>query len=347
MGRTLWIAATLPMLTVAAPNYKAERTVDHGIDVVRLTDIARDTVISIAPSLGNRAYEFKIHGKNILYFALPDIAALKNSPRPPLNGIPFLAPWANRIPDGGFWSGTKRYLFNPGLSTARIDRQGIAIHGMLTTSPLWEVTAVEANSASARLTSKLAFWKYPELMANWPFAHDYEVTYQLSGGVLEVVTTIKNLGARDMPVSIGYHPYFQIPDVPRAEWTAHIPARKHVETDARLVATGQLTDSNLPEKVSLHDHNFDDGFTDLVRNAAGKAIFSVSAGGKRVEVEYGKGYEVAVIFAPPGQSFICFEPMTAITNGINLAHEGKYNALQVIAAGGTWEESFRIRASGF
>jgi hypothetical protein len=41
------------------------------------------------------------------------------------------------------------------------------------------------------------------------------------------------------------------------------------------------------------------------------------------------------------------EPMAAITNGINMAHEGKYPDLQTIPAGRKWSESFWIRATGF
>ena len=50
-----------------AQTYTAERTSDHGIDVVRLTDAAHGIEVSVAPSLGNRAYEMRVHGKDILY----------------------------------------------------------------------------------------------------------------------------------------------------------------------------------------------------------------------------------------------------------------------------------------
>jgi galactose mutarotase-like enzyme len=52
---------------------------------------------------------------------------------------------------------------------------------------------------------------------------------------------------------------------------------------------------------------------------------------------------------PPGQSqgFICIEPMTGVTNAINLHHAGKYPGLQMIPAGGKWTESFWIRPKGF
>jgi aldose 1-epimerase len=217
---------------------------------------------------------------------------------------------------------------------------------MLTNSALWQVTEVAADSQSAHVTSKLEFWKYPELMANWPFAHEYEMTYRLSDGVLEVSTVITNLGSEAMPVSIGFHPYFNLPDVPRAEASAHIPARKHVEVDAQLVATGELKPNDLPDAVSLKDHTFDDGFTDLVRDSSGRATLRVEGGGEQIQVIYGPKYTVAVVYAPPNQNYICFEPMAAITNGVNLAHEGKYPDLQMVAPGAKWRESFWVRATG-
>ena len=337
----------MPAVTLAAGRYTAEKATDHGVEVIRLKDANLGVEVSIVPSIGNRAYELKVHEKNLLYFPAQDLAAFKNSRRPGLNGIPFLAPWANRISGGGFWADNKRYLFNSDVGSVHVSSDGIAIHGMLTASPLWEVVGVSADEKSAHVTSRLPFWKYPELMANWPFAHEYEMTYTLADGSLQVSTTVKNLSAEAMPVVLGFHPYFNIPNVPRAEWTAHIAARKHVETDSRLVATGQLTASNLPNQVSLKNHLFDDGFTDLVRDNDGHATFSVQAGDKSIQVVYGPKYQVAVVYAPPGQSYICFEPMTAITDGVNLAHDGKYSELETVAPGAAWQESFWVRFRGF
>jgi len=39
--------------------------------------------------------------------------------------------------------------------------------------------------------------------------------------------------------------------------------------------------------------------------------------------------------------------MAAITDAMNLQHAGKYSALESIAPGGSWEESFWITPSGF
>jgi aldose 1-epimerase len=344
--KTCLILLALPAILSAASRYNAVKTTDGETVIIRLTDEARGVEVNIAPSVGYRAYELKVHGKNLLYFP-GVITAYKKGGAPGLNGVPFLAPWANRMAGGGFWANDKHYVFNPNVGTVRIDPNGIAIHGMLAGSPRWEVEKLAKNKVSASVTSKFDFWKYPDMMANWPFAQEYEITYTLTDGALEVATTIKNLSDSPMPVAIGFHPYFNIPDTPRSEETVHIAARMHVETDTRLVATGQLTSYSASEQVSLRDHTFDDGFTSLIRDGEGHATFSVQAGSKKIAVVYGPKYQVAVIYAPPRQNYICFEPMAAITNGVNLAHEGKYPDLQTVAPGASWQESFWIRFSGF
>ena len=345
--RSYLLLLALPLLLNGAANYSAQKLTESGVELVRLADAAHQAEVSIVPSIGNRAFAFKIKGQNVLYFPPPSLADYKAQNAPGLNGVPFLAPWANRMAGGGFWADGKQYRFNPDVGSLHLDSNAIAMHGMLAASPLWRVTALQADRRSARVTSRLEFWKYPELMANWPFASTYEMTYTLANGELEVSTAVVNLSAQAMPVAIGFHPYLQIPGVPRSEATAHIPARLHVETDEHLVATGEFKPVAMPDRISLRDHTFDDGFTGLVRDADGTATLSIEAGTKKVAVVYGPKYQVAVVYAPPGKDFICFEPMSAVTNGVNLAHDGKYDALQLLAPGATWRESFWIRPSGF
>lgn len=328
----------------AAPRFTAASGMEGGVPIIRLTDAARGVEVAIVPSLGNRAYRIAVHGKNLLFFPT-DLAAMKASPKPAFNGIPFLAPWGNRIPGGGFWANGNRYTFNPAVGNLSISN-GIAIHGLLTASPLWEVRETQADATSAHVTSRLEFWRHPELMANWPFAHEYLMTYRLTDSGLEVATTIRNLGAEPMPIVIGYHPYFQIPDVPRARCQIHIPARKHVDMDKDLVATGALTATHFTDQVSLGDQTFDDGFTDLVRDASGRAHFSLTGAGKELEVVFGPKYRVGLVYAPPQKEFVCFEPMAAITDGINLAHDGKYSELQSVAPQQEWRETFSIHFRG-
>jgi aldose 1-epimerase len=330
---------------LAAGRYSAERRTDQGVALVELADTEHQARVTIAPGMGNRAIAFLVKGKNILYFPWKDAAAFRESGMKQLNGIPFLAPWANRVTDGGFWAGDKRYRFNPDLGTLRFGPENIAIHGLLTTSPLWEVVSVHADNHSAQVTSRLAFWKHPDLMANWPFAHEYEMTYVLKDGELEVRTKVTNLSSAPMPIAVGFHPYFVLPDTDRATASVHLPVREHVQTDSRLVATGVFEPASLPQWVSLQDHTFDDGYRGLTKDDKGQVVFSLRSGQKRIDVRYGEHYQVAVVYAPPGQPFVCFEPMSSITNGLNLAHEGKYRELQTVAPGSSWVESFWVSAT--
>ncbi|HWE51961.1 MAG TPA: aldose 1-epimerase [Bryobacteraceae bacterium] len=311
---------------------------------MRLTDTASGVEVAIATSYGNRAFEMKVHGDNVLYYPFEDASGMTTTRS--LNGIPFLGPWANRVAGGGVLVNGKKWPLNQDSGTLRLDANGLAIHGMLWASTLWKVAGTGHDANSAHVTSRLEFWKHPELMTNWPFAHEYEMTHRLSNGVLEVSTAVMNISSARMPVAVGFHPYFNLPGVPRDESVARIPVRSHVETDTRLVATGELKPVDFPTQMSLKDHRFDDGFTDLKPGPDGRTVFSVEGGGKSIDVTYGPKYPVAVIFAPPGQNYICFEPMAAVTNGINLFAEGKYPPLQWIEPGETWHESFWVSTSG-
>ena len=350
-----------------AQNYTAEKTSDHGVPIVRLADAANGVEVSIVPSIGSRAYEMKVHGQNILWFPTNDISEFQKHPQ--LGGLPFLAPWADLLDEQGFWANGKRYGFNMALGNIRSGP--MPSHGFLTNSPLWEVTEVAADSQSAHVTSRLQFWKSPDLMAQWPFAQEYEMTYSLAGGVLEVKTTITNLSTDPMPISIGFHSFYQIPGIPRDQWSAHIPARVHVAADENKISTGEMRPTGLPDPLPLRgptlpaaftsadawrtagpfagqrpEETLDDGFADLDRDADGRAHFWIEADGKKVEVTFGPKYQAATVWLPPSRGFICFESLAAIIDGINLARQGKYPALQMLPPGGKWTESFWIRASG-
>jgi aldose 1-epimerase len=218
---------------------------------------------------------------------------------------------------------------------------------LLTFSPDWRVTAVGADANSASMTSRLEFWKHPEMMAQFPFAHSIEMTFRLHEGVLEVRTSIENLSTDPMPVGIGYHPYFQLHDSPRDQWKVHLAARDHLVLSKMLIPTGERKPVEFRDPLPLSGVALDDVFGGLVRDASERAMFSVEGQHEKISVIYGPKYTVAVVYAPPGRQFICFEPMAAVTDGFNLAHAGLYKELQSIPPGGTWRESFWIAPTGF
>jgi aldose 1-epimerase len=334
-------AVLMAMSTVCfAQNYRAERLTDHGVEIVRLTDTAHSVEVSIVPSIGNRGYEMKVGGENILHFPAADIGEFQQ--RPMLSGIPFLAPWADLLSEPGFWADGKHFAFNMELGNVR---GKMPSHGLLVNASQWRVTEVAADAHSAHVTSRLEFWRYPDLMAQWPFAHEYEMTYSLADGALEVRTAVTNLSDEPMPMVLGFHPYLRIPGIPREEWTVHSPARIHVIPGEHNIPTGEMRPLDIPNPLPLRGVKLDDGFTDLARGPDGRANFSIEAGGKKVEIIFGPKFTVATMWIPEGREFLCIEPLATIINGVNLAHEGKYPDLQSVPGRAKWIESFWIRAT--
>lgn len=328
-----------------AANYTARKAVVDGIEVVQLADPTHKVEVSIVPSLGNIAYEMKVAGKNILFF--PSRSLTEFQQRPGLAGVPFLGPWANRLDGDSYWANGKKYSLNLDLGNVRRDGNKKPIHGLLSFTKLWTLAAANADDKSAWATSKLEFWKYPELMAQFPFAHTLTMTYRLANGELEVETTIDNHATEPMPVGIGFHPYFRLDDAPRDQWKVHLAARDHMILDGTLIPTGEHKPVAFTDPQPLQGVQLDDVFSNLVRGGDGKAKFWVEGAKQRITVTYGPKFPVAVVYAPPGREYVCFEPMAAITNGFNLAHSGAWKELQSVPAGGQWKESFWITPSGF
>jgi aldose 1-epimerase len=333
-----------PIMTAAA-NYSAERITSHDIEVVRLADAARETVVSIAPSLGNKAFEMKVKGKNVLYFPFDDISGLKATPT--MCAVPFLWPWANRIDGDAYWVNGRKYLLNPDLANFRYDANHKPIHGLIVYSSDWQVVRVEADAHAAWVTSRFDFAKYPELMAQFPFAHTVEMTYRLQNGVLEVRTAVHNQSAEPIPIAMGFHPYFQLHDAPRDQWKVHLAAREEYLLSNVLIPTGEKKPVAVSDPQPLAGTQLDNVFGSLIRGEDGKAHFWVQGKQEKLEVIYGPKFTVAVAYAPPGKEFVCFEPMAAPTNAFNLAHAGLYKELQSVAPGKDWQESFWISPSGF
>jgi aldose 1-epimerase len=169
------------------------------------------------------------------------------------------------------------------------------------------------------------------------------MTYRLIGSALEISLTMTNLSVARMPVAVGFHPYFTIPGVPRDQWCARVPARLRVVHDERILATGELTPAGLPEFAPLAEYHFDSGFTALEEHAR----FRIEGAGLKsqshaIEIRFGPGWPVAIVWGPEGEDFLCVEPMAAVTNGINLHHRGLWPGLQWIEPGAAWKSGFAI-----
>ena len=342
------IVATVPSL---AGRYSARRMAD----VVRLEDSGGQTVVSILSSVGNTAFEMKVKGQNVLRWPYATLEEFKS--RPALNGLPFLAPWANRLDEQAFYASGKRYAFDMTLGNVR---GTVPIHGFLSQTSDWRILDVNADGKSAWVKSRLDFFRQPNWMKQFPFAHTIDITHRLQDGALQVETSVANLSTEPMPVAIGFHPYFQVTDSTREQWTISVPARRHWILAPTKIPTGEAEPIERfmpnPRAVALKDYDLDDVFSDLVRDDRGRATITLTGKQQKLDVSVGPNWRSLVVYSPNpaganpaagNPNFICFEPMAGITDAMNLAYRGLYKELQYIKPGGTWQESFWIRPSGF
>jgi aldose 1-epimerase len=336
----LLVLALLPVMSQAA-NYAAEKITVDGFAVIRLSDAETHMTVSIVPAIGNNAYDLRVNGKAVLFNPYKTLREFQA--KPALLGVPFLAPWANRLDGEAFYANGQKYLLNAGLGNLRYDQSHQPIHGLVSFTSDWEVVETKADNTAAEVTSKLEFWRHPQWMAQFPFAHTIFMTHRLSKGVLEVHTRIENYSTEPMPVSVAFHPYYQLDDAPRDEWRVHLAATTHYTLSPKLIPTGETKRNELPDPLPLAGHTLDDVFGGVAHDQE----FSVQGKNEKIAIRFGPKFTVAVVYAPPGRNFICFEPMSGITDAFNLQQSGAYHDLQSIPPGQTWEESFWIRPTGF
>ena len=364
----------------AQPRYSAKQTGD----IVQLRDTRTDTTVSVMTSISN-AYEMVVKGQNLIRIAFPTVDDFRA--RPGLNGIPLLAPFANRLDEPAFYANGRKYNFDMELGNVR---GTIPIHGYLSSAKDWKLVEAKADGNAAWVTNRLDFYRNPQWMKQFPFAHALQMTYRLADGALEVRTRIDNLSVEPMPVAIGFHPYFQLTDSTREDWTLSVGAKTHWLLAQNKIPTGETEPIVKmfpdPHAVPLKDFDLDDVYGDLERDAQGRATVSVKGKTQQLDVIVGPNYRSIVLYSPnpanarggggagrgappnsappapasapsvpltgtnanvPNRGFIAVEPMVGITDSMNLAQKGLYKELQSIPPGGFWQESFWIRPKGF
>lgn len=222
-------------------------------------------------------------------------------------GIPILYPWANRLSASKYGINGAVVALTPGTGGVRTDEHGAPIHGVLSAYPGWLVTERSDDS----VTAVLDYGGTPRLLASFPFPHVLTQRVSLTDRTLTIETTVMPTTAASVPLCYGYHPYLQIPGVPRSEWVLQTPAMRRVLVDNWGLPTGtheQWAASSEP----LQSTAYDDGF-DQVRDGS---VFTLSGGDRSVEVTFAKGYPAAQLFAPLNDDVVAIEPMAAPTDAL-------------------------------
>ncbi|MEP7370208.1 MAG: aldose 1-epimerase family protein [Dermatophilaceae bacterium] len=203
------------------------------------------------------------------------------------HGAP-LVPWPNRLGDGRYrFDGTEHQvaLTEPEKSNA--------IHGFLRWRP-WN--CLDHQGAQVVMASTL----FP--LQGYPFVLDVSVTYRLDETGLSVTTTATNIGHQPAPYACGQHPYLS----PRVgtidECTLHLQADTRILTSAeRQLPIGREDVEGTPfdfrDGKRIGHLAIDDAFTDLHRDARGRAWVRIEGADDRItSLWVDEAYPVLEIF---------------------------------------------------
>jgi aldose 1-epimerase len=285
---------------VAAPVVAQRYTAKRDGDVVALADTTAKMNVAVVTSMG-KAWQIQVNGQNLVRTSPSLEAFVANSG---LNGMPLLAPFANRLDETAFYANGKKYNFDLELGNVRGPIPGT---GFVNGSKAWQLVEFKADGKSAWVTCRLDFYKIPEFMKQFPFAHTITLTYRVSEGALEVHTRLDNLSSEPMPAVIGFHPIYELPDGNRDDWTVSVDAKTHwIEIPQRL-PTGETqpienffnTDKN---RTAIKLKNYaliDDVFTDLIRDANGRATMRLMYNGKELDETLGPKFRTVLLWSTP------------------------------------------------
>jgi len=298
MHRIRFAFAIVMIAAVAAPAAAQRYTATQAGDVVELSDATAQMNVSVVWTMSN-AWRVQVKGHDLVR-ASATLADFET--RPGLNGIPFLAPFANRLDETAFYANDKKYNFDLELGNVR---GPIPSTGFVNGSRAWQLVEAKADQKSAWVTCRLDFYKIPAFMKQFPFAHTVTMTYRVADGTLEVHTKIENLSADAMPVVIGFHPIFELPDGNRDDWTVSLDAKTHwIEIPQRL-PTGETQPIESffgSERTAIQLKKYgliDDVFTDLVRDASGRATMRLMYNGKELDEIIGPKYKTVLAWSTP------------------------------------------------
>jgi aldose 1-epimerase len=237
-------------------------------------------------------------------------------------GGAFLVPYPNRIrgklsSDGKTittqWNG-KTLTLPANWSGKKPGAEKHAIHGLINASKV-ENVQTQSTPDGQTVTGVIHAGNFG---GYWPSQTDLNFAISLSGDAVEATITAKNVGNEDEPMSIGWHPYFNIPSGDRTQARLHIPAEVYAQVNNYddVFPTGKLLpvknteyDFNAPEGVPLGSMFLDDNFAHLKRSDDSLVVNLTDPAAKYGIHIIGESPEIKTVqvYAPPEKSFVAIE----------------------------------------
>jgi aldose 1-epimerase len=223
-----------------------------------------------------------------------------------LSGCYPLVPYSNRIGHCRFrWQGQDHRT-----ELNYKDKQH-SLHGVGWQRP-WSVLSSHAGQAELELTH------LPD--AHWPFAFTARQRFVLTPQALRVELQVTNQDTQAQPVGLGWHPYFP----KRAQSHLDIDVSTRWDNDSVGLATHQAPQAAIHQAVGeLSFDNCFGGWTGAARIRDEHLDMQLTSSASRL-----------VVFTPQDKPYYCVEPVTHVSNAIQMADPAAHG-LQTVEPGGT------------
>jgi aldose 1-epimerase len=321
-------------------------TPDHGpLGGYLLRDADAGSSAHVLPEVGANCVQFRVRGpggQSVDLLRQPASADEQRS-APSRHGLPLLFPFPNRIRQG-------RYSFQDRTYQLPVNHSGNAIHGLVIAAR-FRVEAAEVTAQGAHLRCVVAHADL-EKTDGYPFPFRFVADYYLHDAVLTLTVSAVNEGDGDMPFGFGIHPYFHLPLTSggrRQDCRIAVPVGDRWELDSTLVPTGQrlplASADPRPDLTPIGDRTFDDVYGTVALTSGWSTCRLVDPKlPLEVALQADASFREIVVYAPPGQDVICFEPYTCATDAFNLNERGIDAGRLVLERGGSWTGTMRVEA---
>lgn len=228
--------------------------------------------VSFCPERGGIITSIKLKEKEVLYLEADTLADKTKNVR---GGIPILFPNAGPIKEGKY---------------------PLPQHGYARTSDKWEVEPGKKNEFSEKLSTN------EDMVKLFPYDLSLRMKAKMEqeDGSVSLSEEVTNEDEnKELPVAMGLHPYFRVPDAEKMNIKFDFEGGKDIEKDFKTWSDGGTTVIDNPklkdEKAVLR----------IEIPELGTLIMDVS-----------KEYRKIWIWTLPGKDFICIEPAMRAPGGL-------------------------------
>ncbi len=251
-----------------------------------------DSEMSFCPERGGIIKSMKIKGVEILYM---DDESFVNCAKNVRGGIPILFPMAGPKTNEGPFS-------NPNFKQ----------HGLARNSSDWENEEIKKNEFTEILESN------DETKKVFPYDFILKMKAKIEDdGSITISQEVENKGDNEMPISMGLHPYFNVPEGEKEKIKFDFDGGKNIEKEIK-------------EWIEKGDGDF------LKRIDNPKEEIKITIPGiGTIKMNISEEYEKIWIWMLPDQNFICIEPVMRdnqngeIVNGPKMIKSGKVFSAEV------------------